>query len=195
MALVETQSKPVAAHNALAIFDGSWEMTANLYLGGPAAMTSKGTSTNKWILGKRFMQLESVAGDANTVRSESVAIYGYDTRIQKYTLIGLDTFGTYGIYAQGDYDAATKTLTLMGTNDEGGRSMDFRWVVKFESSDRIVQQVFLNLLEDDAAPATAPAEGGNADKANKPEEPAATKSTAKEADWFKMSEVVYTRKK
>lgn len=184
MAAVEAQSKPVAAHDALAAFDGKWEASANLYLGGPGPMNSTGTSTNHWILGKRFMQVETAVGDAKTVRSEAVTIYGYDTRIQKYTVIGLDTFGTYGIYAQGDYDAASKTLTLLGTNDEAGRQMDFRWVVKFESADRIVQTVYLNLLEEDAS-APAPA-GDKADAAPK---------AAKEPEWFKMSEVVYTRKK
>gem|GEM_PF-4805719 len=173
MKMVEEQSKPVAAHDILAAFDGTWNMSCALYINGGDAMKSEGATTNTWILGNRFMQLDGRAGDAKTIRAEFQTTYGYDSRIQKYTVIALDTLGTYAILAVGDYDAASKTLTLLGVNDEGGRQMDFRWIVKFETADRITQRIELKLL---------------------PEEPS-TESAAAHATWATMSEVTYMRKK
>lgn len=181
MRKIEEQSRPVAAHNALSAFDGTWTTEYTIFLGATKPITSRGSSTHAWILGKRFMQIGTKIGDVAGVNSESLSLYGYDTRVAKYTLTSVDTFGTYGIFAQGDYDAATKTLTLVGTDDESGRPMDFKWVVKFESADRIVQQVLLSLPDD-----SAPAEG---------HEGGAAAPAAKEPEWFKMSETIYTRQK
>jgi hypothetical protein len=43
-------------------------------------------------------------------------------------MIGVDTLGTYGVTASGDYDEATRTMTLSGSTDELGRAKHFRFI-------------------------------------------------------------------
>jgi len=54
-------------------------------------------------------------------------------------MIGIDTWGTYHVYCEGDYDAAAKKLVLEGTNEEPGLGeVPFRFTFDLASEDETV---------------------------------------------------------
>lgn len=123
-------AQPGPAHDVLKHFEGKWKSTITSYFNPSAPMKGTGKTTNTMILGNRFLQME---GDG-TIMGTKVAnmqILGYDNRKGKYFIFSIDEMGTYAVTAQGDYDEATKTMTLHGTEEEGGMKFNFRMVMQF----------------------------------------------------------------
>jgi hypothetical protein len=139
-------------HQLLEKLVGTFKTEARMFMvPGEPPLTSHGTGKAEWILGKRFVKVESSVGQGaagKELESESLTIYGFDTRTNKYTVIALDTMGTYWVTAQGDYDANTKELKLSGSVIEQGQTMKFRWVVKFEDT-RHTTTVSINIGGDE----------------------------------------------
>ena len=113
MALME----PGPEHELLASLVGDWTSTVSMYMPGADAIQSPMTSTNAMVLGGRFLQSTS-SGSLMGMPVESITLFGYDRRHQEYTMVGFDTMGTYYITATGQYDEASRTLTLNGTDDD-----------------------------------------------------------------------------
>jgi len=110
-------TRPGKAHELLAPLSGSWTMKIRMWPApGAEPIESSGTSTNEMILGERFLRLES-RGEMFGQPIEALAMIGFDGRTDRYSYAGFDTMGTYFITATGEYDEATKTLTLGGVND------------------------------------------------------------------------------
>lgn len=139
-------------HKLLEKLVGTFKTEARMYMSpGEPPLKSHGTGKAEWILGKRFVKVESSVGQGaagKELESESLTIYGFDTRTNKYSVIAIDTMGTYWVTAQGDYDAASKELKLNGTVTEQGQAMKFRWVVKLED-DKHTTTVMINIGGDE----------------------------------------------
>jgi hypothetical protein len=136
-------------HKVLEALAGTFKSEARTMVDDPENwLTSHGTSKAEWILGKRFMKVDSNIGADKELKGESLTIYGFDTRTHKYTVLGLDTFGTYWVSAEGDYDKDSKELRLVGTVEEQGQKMKFKWVVKIEDK-KNTQTVLLNTEGDE----------------------------------------------
>lgn len=150
--MLEEQSATVAEHELLEGLVGEYKTEARIYMdpsGGP--LKSHGQSKAAWILGKRFVKIESSVGQAaegKELASESLTIYGFDTRSRRYTVVAFDTLGTYWVSGEGTYDAASKELRLAGTVTEEGQTMKFRWMVKLEDT-RNVTTVSIGLGGED----------------------------------------------
>lgn len=131
-AMMEEQSKPAEEHQVLDALVGNFSAAGKLSFGpGMPELKSTGKATGAWMLGKRFVKVETTVGQGEQeLHSEGLTIYGYDTRMQKYTVTAFDTFGTYSVNASGDYDKAANELKLIGEVVENGRKMNFRWNVK-----------------------------------------------------------------
>lgn len=107
-------AKPVEEHKRLAELTGPWKVTTRLWF-EPAGepQVASGTGTGRAILGGRFVVIDAdVKGAMGT---ESMTIFGFDRRTNDYTMIGLDTLGTYWISAAGKYDGARKGVILDGS--------------------------------------------------------------------------------
>jgi hypothetical protein len=115
---------------------------------GGSEMTSEGEAEYAWIMGKRFVQCDMVSGPSAPWQSESMTIYGYDTRFKRYTMWGIDTMGTYSVSAhsaENGYDATTRKIVMEGTNEDPDHGTEtFRWVLTIESEDRHVQEIYFN---------------------------------------------------
>ncbi len=115
MAFYVESAKPVAEHKRLAELVGPWKVTTKLWFdpaGEPHTATGRGTG--KLILGGRFLSLETnVKGGG--IDSEALTLFGFDRRTSDYTLVGLDTLGTYYITAAGKWDEAKKAVVLHGS--------------------------------------------------------------------------------
>lgn len=145
--LLEKASAPVKEHEVLEQLVGIWDQKYTMWIRGvDTPLTSEGTSRNAWVLGKRFVLSNSATSPGQTVNSQHLGIYGFDTRTSLYTVFGVDTFGTYSVSATGAYDAKTKTLRLSGENSQPGRRPTaFRWELTFDSPTQTTLRIFLNV--------------------------------------------------
>lgn len=127
-------------------FGGNWSYTFSSNFEG-MKMEGTGTSSNKQILGGRFIMMEA-EGTMFGQNVKSITIMGYDNSQQKYTMIGLDELGTYYITAAGTYDAETKTYTLDGTYEEPvlKRTQNYRFIMDVSNPGNPVMMV---LFEND----------------------------------------------
>jgi len=149
---LEEMSARAKEHDLLEALAGSWNVEGRVWTDPPQPnhpgqppLVAHGTMKCAWVLGKRFMRCEAQIGQTGELRSESMTMYGYDTRTKKYTVVGFDSFGTTYVQASGRYDEESKALTLEGTNTENDKTMPFRWVVSLGDKDRVTQEVLLGL--------------------------------------------------
>jgi hypothetical protein len=95
--------RPTAEHALLAGLEGRWTQDATYQMGGPP-MQATGTITNRLVLGGRFLVSEGTSnnpmgfGDPTV---EVMSVYGFDRRVNQYTVVGFDTMGTYYVTAAG----------------------------------------------------------------------------------------------
>ena len=106
------QARPVKEHERLAELAGPWKVTSTMWF-GDMATSSAGTASGKMILGGRFLEIG--ADMKGELDAEFLTLMGFDRRTGEYTMIGLDTVGTYYITAAGKYDAAKKAVVLHGS--------------------------------------------------------------------------------
>lgn len=66
---------------------------------------------------------------------------GYDNRRSKYFLFSMDELGTYAVSAEGDYDAAKRTWTFHGVEDDGKQKMNFRIVTQMDSDTQMNSEI------------------------------------------------------
>jgi hypothetical protein len=145
----EMQAGP--EHKVLAALAGRWSLEVTYNMGGPAAksMTARGTATNRMILGGRFLSCESVsenpAGSAlGNAKVEALTIYGFDRRTREYTVLGLDTMGTYWVSAAGRSTPDMGIVMSGETPDEHAGSREIRkydMVLKVVDADTYVTQI------------------------------------------------------
>lgn len=123
---------PGEEHGVLERMVGEWNQTARLQgVPGMDATETKGTVSAKLMLGGRYLQ-QVIEGQLMDMPWDVVSFFGFD-RHEVYTLVAFDTLGTYYITAEGTYDAAAKTLTLSGSDDDPvmGVVKEFTYVITF----------------------------------------------------------------
>jgi hypothetical protein len=106
MEAVLAKTRPGPEHEALRALAGRWNQEVTFDMGGPRKMIAKGTATNRLILGGRFLVSERTADNpagaaAGIPTIEAVNIYGFDRRTSEYTILELDSMGTYWVSAAG----------------------------------------------------------------------------------------------
>ena len=99
------KTMPGDHHRELALLVGEWTQDVTYYMGTRKPMRSRGTARNRMILGGRFLVSERTshvsAGEVGDVKVEAMSIYGFDGRTSEYTILELDTMGTYWVSAAG----------------------------------------------------------------------------------------------
>lgn len=105
---------PSDAHKALEPFVGKWTNSAKFWMKpGDKAQESTGTNENTWILGGRFLR-QDYKGSMNGQPFEGLGITGYDNVRAEYQSIWLDNMMTGIMVANGNYDAAAKSVNTAG---------------------------------------------------------------------------------
>ncbi|MFO0787802.1 MAG: DUF1579 family protein [Phycisphaerales bacterium] len=136
-------SAPAAEHRNFDPFLGSFDEEIEYEGGGGQPVLIEGDASGQWVLGNRFLELNAHADMSEQVKFESIAYFGYNTQKKKYFVVGLDTGGTYPVYAEGDYDASKKTWTLYGENDEPGVGrIPIKFVIQVNDKGGITQEIF-----------------------------------------------------
>lgn len=143
---------------------GNWDCEIKFYAdpnGDPSI--SKGTETNsaigdKWVIGE-------FKGEMAGVAFHGASQMGYDPSKKKYVGSWVDSASPFATQMEGTYDAATKSLTLIGIGKEpSGNEMKTKLVTTYKDDDNRTMTMYM------------PGPGG--DNA-----------------WFKLMEVIYRRRK
>jgi hypothetical protein len=123
------QLQPGAPHRELATLEGQWtqEVTYNM---GARPMKGRGTTTNRMVLGGRFLVSErtsmTAAGATGGFKVDAMSIYGFDRRTNEYTIVELDTMGTYWVTAAGA-PREDRSIVMSGeTLDDHGGAREMR---------------------------------------------------------------------
>ncbi len=111
----EAYATPGEPHKMLAMDNGSWDCESTMYMSAndPKPMKTKMTSTSKMVMGGRYQE-SRYSGNMMGQPFEGVATVGYDNASKKYVSTWMDNMGTGLMYMTGDYDVATKTMSMKG---------------------------------------------------------------------------------
>jgi hypothetical protein len=135
---------PGAGHEVLAQKVGSWDLEWSMFGPDGSSMgASKGTSEAKLIMDGRYLQ-DTTQGDAMGMPFLGVGTTGFDNIKQKYVSTWVDNMGTGITYAEGTYDAATKTFHYEWDVPDPmqGEYVDARGTERFLDKDHWVMESF-----------------------------------------------------
>ena len=122
---------------------GRWKMDVTLFVQGKPSVQLAGTSENAWIIGGRFLQCASSAGEGDA-RSDAVMTFGYDQRGGEYFAVAVSTSATPYLSLHGPYYDASRSFVLRGEDTTSvGIRFKRRYVIRFTGTDRYVIEGFL----------------------------------------------------
>jgi hypothetical protein len=144
MARVMELAQPGPEHAVLTGLAGEWDQTVRIWPEpGAAPMELTGRAVNRMILGNRFLESNSTYSIGVPGESlESVSLLGFDRRHEEFTLVGLDTQGTYWVTARGTRDDSG-TIVMRGTDDEPviGHTQVYDFRITIDGPDRYVVEI------------------------------------------------------
>ncbi len=126
---------PGEMHNWMAQSDGVWSGQVNTYMDPANPTVSTATVTNKMIFNGLY-QIGDYTGVMMGQPFMGHSILAYDNAKQKFVNTWIDNMGSGVIVMYGDYDKASKTLHLKGTQTDPMTKKDasIRQEVKFIDS-------------------------------------------------------------
>jgi hypothetical protein len=131
-------AKPGPEHKLLKLREGTWDTT--MKAGG---MEYKGTVTLKMDLGDLWL-VGSMVSDLGGHKFSSKSLDTYDARTQKYIGIWCDSMSTTPMMMEGSYDAAKKTLTMIGDGPGmDGKPTKWRAVSEMPDKDTIEMSMYV----------------------------------------------------
>jgi hypothetical protein len=99
----------------LAASNGTWNSDITMWdHEGAAPQKSISTAVNSMIMDGRY-QLSKHSGNMMGMPFEGQSITGYDNALKKFVSTWIDNMGTGIMMMEGNWDAASKTLTMTGT--------------------------------------------------------------------------------
>jgi hypothetical protein len=117
MAIMQKYGTPGAEHAALKPLIGTFDADCTMQMAPDAPpMTSRGKTTNKFILGDRWLK-GSFDGDFMGQPFQGIQLLGYDKLKKKYVSSWIDSMMTARMDSEGEADSAGKVITLSGTCD------------------------------------------------------------------------------
>lgn len=115
MAKWKEASTPNENHKILNKLVGEWDHTLQWWMEpGSTPEESAGTSKVDWIMDGRFVE-HNVHGTSMGQPFNGIGIVGYDNVKKQYDSIWIDNMGTGMMHSNGQYDAATDTLSESGS--------------------------------------------------------------------------------
>ena len=109
---------PGDAHKKLSAMVGTWDAKVSMWM-DPAAppQVSEGTSTNKWVLGKRWVR-QDYSGSFMGKPFNGVGYTGYDNVKEQYVGTWMDSASTSVMVSAGKAEDDGKTYTFSSTMDD-----------------------------------------------------------------------------
>jgi len=147
MAMMMELAKPGENHKLLATGVGAWTYAVKMWMNpDPKAppIESAGSSVVKPLMGGRYftsehtgkMPMPGADGKMTEMEFKGMSIEGYDNAKKKFVANWIDNMGTGIMNMEGDYDAATKSFTYLGTYEMmPGMKTKVRQVIKVQDHD------------------------------------------------------------
>jgi hypothetical protein len=135
---------PGKAHQMMAAWNGTWNTEITMWQApGAPPQVSKGTTTNKMVLGGRYQQSVNSATMMGQP-FEGISTLAYDNDRKKYLSTWIDNMGTGIMNGEGNWDEASKSLTVSGKMWDCTRKMDcnFREVLKDVDADHQTMEMY-----------------------------------------------------
>lgn len=136
---------PGPMHEMLANKVGEWEAEVKMWMDPSQPPTvSKAKTVCEPMLGGRYFK-SNHTGEMMGMPFEGYEINGYDNVKKKFFNIWLDNMGTGVLMSEGNYDEATKTLTLTGQMTAPmGNNVNIREVVKKIDKDNFLFEMYVD---------------------------------------------------
>lgn len=109
---------PGKMHQLLASWNGTWTGETTMWdYEGATPHKSTGTEVNTMIMGGKY-QSSKHTGDMMGMPFEGMSITAYDNATKQFVATWIDTWSTGIMTMSGNWDEASKTLTLTGKNPD-----------------------------------------------------------------------------
>jgi hypothetical protein len=109
--MMEEMMKVPAEVKQLEFAVGDWDTAVKMRMSADAPwQESKGTSTGKWIMDGRYVQVDHT-GDMGGMPFRGMEIVTYDPMKKKYVSTWIDNMGCMILMSEGTFDAAKKAMT------------------------------------------------------------------------------------
>lgn len=107
-------SQPGEEHALIATLAGEWDQVVRLQPApGAEILTFEGTSSNRMVLGGRFLMSESTL-HVPGAEAAGIGFLGFDRRTEEFITLGLDEVGTYWVSGRGTADESGRVITMSG---------------------------------------------------------------------------------
>jgi hypothetical protein len=136
---------PGEVHKNLAKDNGTWATEMKMWMTpGTDPSTSKGTCENTMILGGRYQQ-SVYKGDVMGMPMEGRGLLAYDNARKVFVSTWIDNMGTGLVAMEGNWNAATKTITFKGkqTNPATGAQDDLKEVFKWIDDNTQLMEMYV----------------------------------------------------
>jgi hypothetical protein len=139
-------SAPTEQHKLLAMFVGDFDQQTEVRMGPGEPMRFHSIAKGEWIMGGRFVKIDSHSASDEELKGDRITVYGYDLQFKKFTLWTIDSMSSTASVGEGDYDAKTKTFTFEGEREgQGATKAKFRWTLKLENGGTIAQEIAMKM--------------------------------------------------
>lgn len=143
---LRNQARPGPEHQLLKKLSGNWDLTIQL---GPEENKkfNEGTARSYMTLENRFLWIGYEVQQSNNRKLKGSYTIGFDRRHDHFTLIAMDTYGTYFITSSGKMIEGENKAKLYGKDDDPymkslGFSKEFAHVIDFGDKDSFTIDVF-----------------------------------------------------
>ncbi len=136
---------PGDMHKLLAAATGKWTEEVTMWMDpNKPPMKSTSTSEYKMILGGRYQQA-NITGSFGGSPFEAMSLIGYDNMKKVFISSWVDNFGTGILNSEGPYDAATKTITLIGIQVDpmSGKEMKMRETIQMPDNNTMIMVLYI----------------------------------------------------
>ena len=138
-------AQPGPEHAELAKLAGEWTMTITMQMApGMPAQTQTVDASSRMILDDRFLEVTST-GELMGMPVETLTFLGFDRRLKQYTLLGMDTLGTYWVTAAGAMEE-NGMLRLQGEDDSPDGKQIYTFEFEFINDDTFEQRTLFKQI-------------------------------------------------
>ncbi len=137
-------SQPGEEHALIATLAGEWSQVIRLQPAhGAEILTFEGTSTNRMVLGGRFLMIESTLRVPGA-EAASLGFLGFDRRTEEFTLLSMDEVGTYWVTGRGTADESGRVITMSGEDYDPimDHTQEYDFVYRLIDDDKFVFEIW-----------------------------------------------------
>lgn len=139
----ESFMTPGEMHKWMAGYTGTWEAEVTSYMPGAEPTKSKATEVVKMLMNGLYQE-GNLSGTMMGMPFTGKSIMAYDNAKKQFALTWIDNLGSGILIMTGQYDAATKTMNLNGTQTDPvtGKDSKVRQEQKFIDNDNYVLTMY-----------------------------------------------------